>query len=689
MSLRREAGAPAGDGGPRWIHRRMIAVGAIAIVLLGALAVRAFAVQIDHHGHFVDLARSQHILTVEVPAPRGAIYDARGHEIAVTADIDSIYASPRDISDPAAAARALAPVLGRDPVALAKKLDGDGYFAWLERHVNRDLANRVKKLGIEGIHITKEPRRYYPGGAIAGPVIGFADIDGKGLDGIELSLDDLLAGDKAEIPALRDAHGNVVLPASAGSATPGAQVTLTLDRFIQYVSERALMESVTANDAVAGCAVVLDVATGSVLAMANFPAYDSNNPGPGLNHRARNRAITDVYEVGSVMKVFTIAAALDAGVVTPDTEFDIHGGRFKYGGHVFHDSYHDEVLDVGGILKRSSNVGALQIADRLGKERLVTALRRYGFGKATGIELPGERAGVVRKPDDFGMLGLATLSFGYGMTATNLQVAAALAAVGNGGIYHAPRIIREVRAASGEVLYRSEPPARQIMSPGTAAMLLPMMKSVFDKGRDGGTARHVHIAGYVAGGKTGTAHKVDPKTGQYGDHLYLGSFAGLAPIDHPRIAVVVIIDEPRGDAYYGAQVAAPVFASIVPATLRYLGLPAEADAAADDADPDEADAPAAPPPKPPIIIGPAPGSAPREVLAASGKQVSVPDFSGLGMARAIALAHKAGLQIETSGTGRAVTQTPPPGHHTATRVRITFRPERESMSPPASGDEVP
>lgn len=676
MRLRREARDPGRrDEGPVWIHRRMIAVGGIAIVLLVGLAVRAFAVQIDHHDHFADIARRQHILTVEVPAPRGAIFDARKNELAVTADIESIYASPRDITDPVKTAKALAGALKLNPRDLVDDLRGDGYFAWIDRHVSGDVADRVRALELEGIHITQEPRRYYPAGSLAGPVIGFAGIDGDGLDGIELSLDDLLAGERAEIPALRDARGNIVLPASAGRATPGAQVTLSLDRFIQHTTERALFAAVTEHKAVAGSALVIDVGTGAVLAMASFPAYDPNHPGPGLENNARNRAITDVYEVGSVMKVFTIAAALDAGVVTPTTEFDIHNGRLNIGGHVIRDSYHDEVLDVGGILKRSSNVGAAQIAALLGDERLVAALRRYGFGQTTGIELPGERAGVVRDADDFGKIGLATLSYGYGMTATALQVAAALAAVGNGGVYHEPRIIAEVRSASGELQYRADPPERRIMSARTAAMLLPMLASVFDEGRDGGTARNVEVEGYAAGGKTGTAHKVNPETGQYGDHLYLSSFAGLAPIDDPEIAVVVIIDEPRGEAYYGAQVAGPVFASVVPATLRYLGVPATPSVSEDDGDGDTAAAPEIAP-KPPIIIGPPPGASLAALSSPSGKTVTVPDFSGLGIARALALAKKSGVDITISGTGRAVRQTPLPGPHAApVTCRITFRAE--------------
>jgi cell division protein FtsI (penicillin-binding protein 3) len=651
----------------RWVRARILGVAGLLTLLLAAIAYRAYGLQIREADHYRLLAQRQHIATVEVPAPRGVVYDATGAELAVSADIDSVYANPREIDDLIGTAEKLGELCGLDAAELEARLASPRQFVWIERHVSAGEAAAVKAARLPGVYLTPEPRRFYPGRRLAGPVIGFAGIDGRGLDGIELTMDGELAGKRISAAAVRDASGDLMLPDVGARPRPGASVTLTLHRYLQMAAERALDRSMTLEKAHAGVVVVLDVKTGDVLALASWPSYDPNRPGGAREQGARNRAVTDVYEIGSIMKVFTIAAALDSGAVTPDTWFDIEGGRLAVGRKIIRDTYHDQRLSVGGILKRSSNVGAVKIARRLGREKLHEALLRFGFGQKTGIELPGEETGLVRSPARWGEIGLATHAFGYGMSVTPLQVAAAFAAVANGGVYHPPRLVREVRGDSGKLLHSRQAESRRILSEKTARDLVPMMASVFERGKEGGTAQSLTLDGFRAGGKTGTAHKIDPATGRYGDKLYLSSFAGFAPVEDPRVAVLVLIDEPHGENHYGGKVAGPVWVEVMTATLRYLGVPTEkgTEAPAGDRPADKEPAAGA------QAVDEGAPVADDEVLQ-SGPG-GMPDFTGLGVAEALELAGQHGIRVEVEGSGRAIRQFPPPGAPSkAAECRIVF-----------------
>jgi cell division protein FtsI (penicillin-binding protein 3) len=611
-------------------------------------------------------------------------------------------------------------------------------------------------------------------------VVGRSDIDGNGLDGIELAMNAQLVGHRGAGLGLRDARGKKMFADGLEPPEPGATVQLSLDSSIQASAEAALGEAVRANKAKSGVAVVVEIASGRVVAMASAPSYDPNTPngartvgdGPGTpgagngngaadpahagaadpahagaadpahagtaangpaangardSRGARNRAVTDAFEAGSVMKIFSIAAALDDGTVTPDTEFDLGGGQLKIGSaQPIHDVDHDPYLTVGGIIKRSSNVGAAKIALRFGAEKLYAALRRFGFGQRTGIELPGEQPGMLRNGARWRDIELATISYGYGLTVTPLQIAAALAAFGNHGLYREPRIVERVIDADGTLLYEAAPAARQVVSDRTATAMLAMLASTFEGGKQHGTAWKIVVPGFRCGGKTGTARKYDPATRQYALDRYLSSFAGIAPIDHPRLAIVVIIDDPSGGDYFGAAVAGPVFATIASEALRYLGVPGESPICAPQV-------PGAPPSIAPKICLPAPAGTPRprpgslataaapsappvhdpvggpdaaagaeldaENDAANGVErdaeleaadappadqppVTIPDFRGLGMARAIALAREAHVRIEVSGTGRVVQQDPAPGASGAHPVGRA-RQDRQDRAMPA------
>jgi cell division protein FtsI (penicillin-binding protein 3) len=667
------------------------------VALVGAYAAivyKSYDVQVAQAEHYRRLARRQHVRTVEVAAPRGAIYDATGFELAVSADVDSVFASPREVVDVAGTAEALTRVLpDLDVRDVEARLSSRRYFAWIDRHVAEDEAARVQAAGLPGIHLAKEPRRFYPARALAGSVLGVAGIDGEGLDGLELSMNELLSGKRARLSALRDARGKTMLTAdevTEAESLAGASIRLTLHRSIQFSTERALAEAVETHRARGGAAVVLDVRDGGVLAMASWPPYDPNHAMP-RTHAARNLTVTDAYEAGSVMKVFTVAAALDAGVVEPGEVFDVQGGRFRIGRKMIRDTYRDHLLTVGGIVKRSSNVGAVKIAQRLGAERLHRALAGFGFGAETGVELPGERAGVLRRPGQWGELGLATIAYGYGVTVTPLQIATALAAIGSGGVRYEPRLVDRVTSADGRIVYERRPNGQRVLREATARALLPILASVFDKGKDGGTARSVVIDGFRAGGKTGTSYKVDPATLRYDKNRYLSSFIGLAPIEEPRIAVVVLIDEPHGE-HYGGRVAGPAFGRIVGETLRTLGVvpvpaaaaagPAERDtegAVATAADDDRGEAPGQTLPLVEAGDGTAlPGGDEGRAAAVADGRTTVPNFAGLGMRRALDLAAARGIQVEVVGSGIAVEQAPEAGAPVAETVcRIVFVPGPE------------
>jgi cell division protein FtsI (penicillin-binding protein 3) len=550
---------------------RAYVAGAVVTFGLIGVAMRAWALQIDDGARFHAQAERQQELRVQIPAPRGDIVDAKGRALAVSTDVESIWANPHEVHDVAATAEALANMLGGDASVLEAKLGGDHRFAWIERHVSPEVARKVRAAKLSGIELATEPRRWYPLGAVAGTVLGRADIDGNGVDGVELALNDSLAGKGGNALALRDARGHRMLADGISEPEAGAHVTLSLDRSIQAIAMATLVDAVATNKAASGVVVVLEIGTGRVLALATAPSYDPNVGDP---RGARDRPVTDAFEAGSVMKVFSIAAALDAGVVTTATEFPI-GGSVVVGGRAIHDVEFDPYLDVAGIIKRSSNVGAAKIALRLGRDKLYDGLKRFGFGAKTGIELPGEQTGRVRAAQAWRDIELAHIAFGYGLTVTPLQVAAGIAAIGDHGVYREPRIVDQIADADGRVLYRGQGAEHVAISPQVADELLPILASVFDKGKFQGTASTIEVLGFRCGGKTGTARKYDPETKQYSEHRYLGSFAGLAPIDHPRLAIVAMIDDPSGGDYYGAKVAGPVFATVASEALRYLGVPGE------------------------------------------------------------------------------------------------------------------
>lgn len=561
----------------RW---RAMSVTSLLGLLLVGLVYKAYQLQIRTGPKLRSLASKQHVKTVEVAAPRGAIVDAKDRPLAVTANAESVWANPKAVKDVASTAARLAELLSEDVRVMEARLASPRHFAWISRHVTTEQADAVRAAKLTGVELAEEPKRWYPGRSSGATVLGSANLDGNGVDGVELWMDKWLLGERAKAIALRDARGRRLQADGLLEARPGATIRLTIDQAVQSIADEALMEAVAKHEARAGVVVVLDVGTGAVLALANMPTMD-----PNIERKvgeARNRAITDAYEIGSSMKVFTVATALQAGAVSPNDVFDVENGKWTIAGKTVRDVHDDPVLSVGGILKRSSNVGAVKVALRLGKTGFYDGLRTFGFGQKTGIDLPGEASGTVRPVANWQDVDFVTMAYGYGLSVTPIQMAAALAAIGNRGVYNTPYIVQDVvqvDAAEATAWQPKRAAPRRVLRADLADAMLPMLASVFDKAKEGvpgGTAASVTVPGYMCGGKTGTAHKYDPEIHRYAEKKYYSSFIGLAPIAKPKLAIVVIIDEPSNGDYFGGKAAGPVFAKLASESLRALGVPNDA-----------------------------------------------------------------------------------------------------------------
>jgi cell division protein FtsI (penicillin-binding protein 3) len=553
----------------RWTKVRIAVFGLGLAILFAAVGRRAIRLQVgEESDRLRGLAEEQYLREVELPPRRGRILDRNRAELASTADVDSIFCNPRRLPDPADAARKLARILGPDK-ELAQRLGQKKFFAWVKRKVTPEEVEAVKTLGLPGIGFTREPRRFYPNRTLAATVMGHSGSDGRGQEGVELAFDRYLRGQPASMQGVRDALGRELFVDGMGEPGGGAgsDVVLTIDRYLTFVTERAIDEAQAQYRAKAVIAVVLDPRTGDLLAMASSPSYNPNDPSSAAQHGARDRAITDTFEPGSTMKTFTIAAALDAGVVRPDDRFDCMMGRMMVGKYTIHDTHQHGSLTVSEIFKFSSNIGATKIARRLGRDRLAEGLSRFGFGHSTEIGLPGERSGMIRPVEKWGDIGFANVSFGQGLTVTPLQVVAGMAAIASGGVYHPPRIVTQVVRPDGTQEVLPERPAVRVISERAARAMTTIMEGVTQVG---GTARAAAVDGYSVAGKTGTAQKVSG--GHYDASKWVSSFIGFAPADDPRVAIAVMVDEPQG-GHLGGAVAAPIFKVIAEQALHYLHVP--------------------------------------------------------------------------------------------------------------------
>jgi len=659
----------------RWIAIRIGILGALIAAGLAGVGARAFVLQVLRRERLAEEMAEQVRRQVVLKPRRGVVTDRDGVPLAVSADAQSLFADPGLLETEdgrAEAVRRVAAAVGMDPRAVRRRLARGTRFAWIARRISPQEAAAVRKVlaetKVRGLGLLPETRRYYPKLELASPLLGLVGDDGEGLEGIELAYDEVLRGEPARVPSLRDGRGRVVLSDAPvpGHALEGARVELTLDQGIQLAAERALAAAVSRSHAIAAIAVALDPATGEVLAMASHPPRNPNAPRRG--DEPRNRAVTDSFEPGSTMKTFAIAGALERGALRPLDPIDCGTGPITIGGHVVRD--HEPLGWAGAarILAVSSNVGAARIGVRLGREGLRASYAAFGLGERTGVGLPGEVRGQLPFPgSDF---ALATQSFGYNITATALQVTNAMAALANGGVLLRPSIVRRVvDVATGEVLEEARPEVvRRAVSAETAATLRRWLAGVVEDPK--GTGRRARPEGWRVAGKTGTARKVDPVGGGYATDRHLSSFVGLAPLEAPRIVVGVFVDEPRNDVY-GGEIAAPAFREIVEYALARLGVPRDAAplAAAAPAPPPAASGDAEEPP-PPVELSP------RSADPSPGDRTTVPALAGLPARGAIRLLERADLAPEPTGAGRVVSQSPAPGKvvDRGTRVRMRLAP---------------
>mgnify|MGYP001612875630 CR=1 FL=1 len=625
---------------------------------LGAAGLRAVQLQVGQHAELARLAADEYLNDVKVPARRGRILDRDGKPLAISVDVPSIYANPSRIVDPRRAARELAAVLEMPLDPVYRRLASEREFVWLRRQVTPEMAGRVRALAITGVDVTPESRRYYPNREIAAHLLGFTGVDAHGLEGVEKQFDDLLAGEAQVVAAVRDGRGRSVLTGGLDpeQRSQGRDLQLTIDLEVQHGAEQALARAVAETGARAAWAVVLDSQTGGVLGLAGVPVFNPNSVEATTAEVRRNRAVTDMFEPGSTLKPLVVAAAIDGGSIAPTDLFFCENGAYTVGPHTIRDPHPHAWLDLTGIIKYSSNIGAAKIAEKIGRARLEAAFARYGFGMRSDIDFPGESPGLVRPAATWSSVGLATMAFGHGLAVTGVQLAAAFNVLATGGVYRPPYLAQAMVDPDGRSEPARERSARRVLRAAAVAKVVPMMEAAVS---EGGTGYRATTPGYRIAGKTGTAQKPDLVAGGYSNDRFVSVFAGFLPVEAPRAVIVVAVDEPATQ-HAGGAVAAPVFAEIAATTMRALGVAPTSMA------------------KETKMAGVAAPSTDEGTEVDSVEQPTATRASGLpsflGLTARQALERYALLgasyEVEMEGSGKVVRQDPAPGKETAGVQRV-------------------
>jgi cell division protein FtsI (penicillin-binding protein 3) len=636
------------EGREKWVQIRIRFFGLVFLAAFSLVAVRAYHLQVRCQDDWVERAERQHQRVIPLTPQRGTIYDHNGEELALSIETDSIYVNPADVDDPARVVEYLADALQLPKRGLQAKLKSNKNFLWIKRQVSPQESSLVRAMDFPGVHFIKEHKRYYPNGELGAQVIGFTGLDPHGLEGLELKYDAQILGDGGFLVTERDNRGRGI-----GATDPlvnqgrfGASLHLTLDKNIQYIVEKELAAGVKAQNAKAGTVIVLEPATGKILAMASQPSFNPNSFARYQQKNYRNRAVADAYEPGSTLKVFLIASALNEKLVTPEKIIDCERGAYRVGGKVIHDHHPYDKLSVSDILKFSSNIGAAKIGKSLEREKFYNYLTEFGFGELTGIEVPGESRGLLRSPEDWFEVDLAAISFGQGLMVTPLQLAAATGAIANGGYLMQPYLVEKVVDSYGQVVENRQPQIqRRVVTAEVAHQVTKMMETATD---EGGTGTLADVEGYLVAGKTGTAQKVDTVTGGYSVDKRLSSFVGFVPASNPKLVILVMIDEPK-EKTYGGLVAAPVFSRIASQALTHLQVPPTLQVRRDQNRP-------LPevmenPPVQPTVYQPSKGD----------DQPLMPGLIGMSFRQVLQTMERTKLNIKLQGSGRVVAQSPQPG----------------------------
>lgn len=554
----------------KFIRLRIFITGFLFVIIFSAIAAKAVYLQVYCGPVLARKAADQYESSLKTSGRRGTIYDTCNTEMAVSVTVTSIAAYPHHFKNNAAAVRALAKVLDINPRQLAKTLNSKKSFVWIKRKATPREVETVQKLNLKGICFLPEYNRFYPNKTLAAQAIGFTGIDGYGLEGIEFYYNEQLQGPESLITIKKDALGNSFEIDKLQSAKQyGHDIKLTIDRTIQYITEKTLEETVQKFSARAGMAIVMAPETGAVLAMAQLPFFNPNSFEGFNSEHWRNRILTDQFEPGSTMKIFSASAAVESGLCSANTIFFCEKGRYEIGENAVHDITPYGWLSLQHIIKYSSNIGAVKIAEMIGAETLYHTLRDFGFGEKTGIDCPGEAVGSLTSYEQWTPLDTAAISFGQGISVSALQLITASCAIANDGVMMKPYIVQSIMDHTGEKIKSFGPlKIRRVVSSETAMTIKRMMRTVVT---EGGTGAKAGIDGYSFCGKTGTAQKINEE-GLYAEGKYIASFIGFTSVEKPEAAILVVIDEPTGN-HYGGDVAAPAFKKIAHEILNYLHMP--------------------------------------------------------------------------------------------------------------------
>ena len=634
-----------------WLKLRLVSVLIIFMILFIALLSRAFQLQVLSGEKLKNLAQRQHTATLQLQPERGMVYDRNGEKLAVSVLADSVCADPTRIADPLKASRQIAVILNLDKQVVMKKILEPKNFCWLARRISPDEAANVDNAEIEGIFLVKEPKRFYPNGQLAAHLLGFVGADANGLEGLENKYDDILKGKPEKLAWARDAKGKKIflrVGNNEAKKDESVNLVLTIDSRIQYLVETHLKEAVVSKGAKGGIAVVMDPKTGEILAMATEAGFNPNNINGLTPEKWRNRAITDYFDPGSTFKPFLVAGALEEKTIRESEKFYCEDGNYTVANRVIHEANRQRhgQLSVRDILKYSSNIGSVKIAQKLGKEKFYQYIDNFGFGTKTGIDLPGESPGLVRPVRNWSKVDTATIAFGQGVSVTAIQMIAAMSAIANGGVLMKPYILRSVTDKNNIPIKMYNPTVvRKVVSAETAKRLTNMLTEVV--GSADGSGKNANIVNVAVAGKTGTSQKFDFSRGVYSSEKVRTSFIGFFPADNPQVAILVILDEPQRDKW-GGVAAAPVFKSIGEQILNCFKTNIR-------------ETP---------IFGPDKQSkvqlisAQETIVARSidnNDESAVPDFHGLTIREAMKKAKSRSIELKVSGNGWAVRQYPPAG----------------------------
>ena len=628
------------------IQIRIRIFGALFILMFLVVGARACYLQIVQAPELQQRADQQRQRVIKLAPQRGSIFDRNGDPLAVSLNAESLYADPAMIKQPKEVASQLAKLLEMPSKELAQLLAESKRFVWIKRKLDPDVAEQIRQLRIPGLQFVTEPKRYYPQSSVAAHVIGFTGLDPKGLEGIELQYDQQLQGEPGRLVSQRDARGRGLATADqlVQGGTPGQSLHLTLDRSLQYIAEKELASVVRETQAVGGTVVVMEPSSGRILAMASAPNYDPNQPGNYRASKRRNRAVCDMFEPGSTFKPFLLAGALEEGIVRLNQKTDCENGSYVVGGKTIRDHARFQKLTLEEMLKFSSNIGFAKLGKALNRDRYYSYIRSFGFGEPTGLDLPGEVAGMIRPPSRWFEIDLAAISFGQGLSVTPIQLTSAISAIANGGLLMEPFLVESISDSEGRTVQRQLPQVRRrVISEQTAQRVRDMMVAVTEPG---GTGTKAALAGFTVAGKTGTAQKVDAVTGGYSPDKRVSSFVGFVPAENPALVISVTVDEPEGKTY-GGLVAAPVFAKIAGQSLSHLNILPKGSLA------ELEQVAAAPEPSP----EPAPLA--KEIIPVDG--LVMPDFRGKSYRQVLQMMHRQQLNLKLSGSGQVVEQSPAPG----------------------------